>query len=273
MGVASFAVTSAATLKGDPEAQHYNPQIPRDPTPVQPDRYGVDPGYHYQHAPQHAPTPPPGGLGSAFPNPFQDPFATPHSHQSQLDYEFASQADPYARPYSTHPPEQGFVAPPPPPTVLPPPPVPPSPFHQPSEVRFATPAPDDHYLDPRYDPGPSPSSTRYKLEDEGVVSHDDQTGDIPLLPRHGSGYGGSMPGGLPEPQVPSEEENYIHYGRIPQRVPRRFKTTKKIQLRTVHLTRTFDCPQLARSINNILMMRCLSSFTHLTRSACHSVFS
>ena len=49
----------------------------------------------------------------------------------------------------------------------------PSPFHQPSEVRMAIPAPDDHYLDPRYDPGPSPPSTRYKLKDEGVAPHDD----------------------------------------------------------------------------------------------------
>lgn len=228
------------TLKGDPEAQYYNPQIPRDPTSAQPDRYNVDPGYHYQHGPQHAPTPPPGGFGSAFPNPFQDPYSTPHSHQSHLDYEFASQADPYARPYSTHPPDQAFVAPPPPPTVPAPPPVPLSPFQQPSDMRMTTPAPDDHYLDPRYDPRPSPSSTRYQLEDEGAVPHDGPTGDIPLLQRHGSGYGGSMPGGFRESQPPLEEENYIHYGRIPQRVPRRFKTTKKIQLRMIYAYSVFS---------------------------------
>jgi chitin synthase len=99
---------------------------------------------------------------------------------------------------------------------------------------MATPAPDDHYLDPRYDPRPSPSPSlaRYQLEDEGALSHDDRTGDIPLLATHRSGYGNnSMPGGFRESQPSLEEENNIHYGRIPQRVPRRFKTTKKIQLR------------------------------------------
>ena len=232
---------SAVTLKGDPEAQRHDPQIPRDPTPAQPDHYGVDPGYYYQHGPQHAPTPPPAPSGSPFPNPFQDPFTTQHQ-QSQLDYEFASQADPYARPYSTHPPDQGFVAPPLPPTV-PAPPIPPSPFQQPSDVRMTTPAPDDHYLDPRYDPRPSPSSTRYQLEDEGVAPHDDQTGDIPLLPRSGSGYGRSMPGGFRESQLFPEEENNIHYGRIPQRVPRRFKTTKKIQLGIIH---AYSTPRVRR---------------------------
>lgn len=30
-------------------------------------------------------------------------------------------------------------------------------------------------------------------------------------------------------QQAQDDYNYIHYGRIPQRVPRRFKTTKKIQ--------------------------------------------
>lgn len=30
-------------------------------------------------------------------------------------------------------------------------------------------------------------------------------------------------------QQAQDDDNYIHYGRIPQRVPRRFKTTKKIQ--------------------------------------------
>jgi chitin synthase len=129
---------------------------------------------------------------------------------------------------------------------------------------MAIPAPDDHYLDPRYDPGLSPPSTRYKLEDEGVAPHDDQTGDIPLLPRHGSGYGGSMPGGPPEPQVPSEEENYIHYGRIPQRVPRRFKTTKKIQLYNGNLV--LDC-LVPTKLLDMCAMRNEREFTHMRYTA------
>lgn len=44
-----------------------------------------------------------------------------------------------------------------------------------------------------------------------------------------------MPGGFQKPQPLPEEESNIHYGRIPQRVPRRFKTTKKVELRIIHL--------------------------------------
>lgn len=243
------------TKQGDPEAQRYNPQIPHDPTHAQPDRYGVDPSYHYsspppgsqphpQYPPSHVPTPPPGGPGHLFPNPFTDPFATPNSQLSGLnEYEFASQADPYARPYSTHPSEGGhttgggFTAPPPPPPVIPEHPG--SPYMQHHATGdsttggFTSPRPpvDDHYLDPAYDPHPP---TRYQLDDDGAIPQDhEDTGGIPLLARHGSGPGSvqmPMPGGYTEGgQGGNEDDNFIHYGRIPQRVPRRFKTTKKVQ--------------------------------------------
>ena len=61
------------------EAQHFHPQIPRDPTPsTQPDPYGVDPGYHFQPGPPYARASP---LGSAN----QDPFSNSHD-----PYEYAT---------------------------------------------------------------------------------------------------------------------------------------------------------------------------------------
>ena len=125
-------------------------------------------------------------------------------------------------------------------------------------MRFTSPAPtgaDDHYLDPRYDPPfnpPSspgvslnpahtglsggPSSTHlgsgYQLEDEGYANRGEETGDIPLLGRTMPGGYRQGAGGRPMSEaerIKEEDDNYIHYGRIPQRVPRRFKTTKKIQ--------------------------------------------
>ncbi|KAF8313001.1 glycosyltransferase family 2 protein [Clavulina sp. PMI_390] len=231
--------------------------------------------YNYNYPqPQYppGPTPPPGGTGSNFPNPFQDPFSTPHSHQSQLEYEYASQADPYARPVSTHPQDTGastgFVPPPPPPAV------PPSPYAQPAAdpaVRFQTPRPaDDHYLDPAYDPRPSPApSNRYALADDGPVPHShheeqDDMGGIPLLSRHGSGPGGTMPGAMPEPHPYPEDDSNIHYGRIPQRVPRRFKTTKKIQLYNGNLV--LDCPVPSKLLD-MCAMRNEREFTHMRYTA------
>lgn len=158
----------------------------------------------------------------------------------------ASRADPYARPYSTHPSESGgagFMPPPPPPSIPQPPPVPQSPYHTggAGSAAFTSPRHDDHYLDPAYDDprlGTSPRpqrASRYQLDDEGPIPHEDDTGGIPLLARHSSGPGGPgmpMPGAYDaagQPIEGNDDDNFIHYGRIPQRVPRRNKTTKKVQ--------------------------------------------
>lgn len=50
-----------------------------------------------------------------------------------------------------------------------------------------------------------------------------------------------MPGGFVVPPTPDDQsENNIHYGRIPQRVPRRYKTMKRIEL--YHGNLVIDCP-------------------------------
>nr|AZQ26798.1 putative chitin synthase 1 [Ganoderma lucidum]QDK64616.1 chitin synthase [Ganoderma lucidum] len=85
-------------------------------------------------------------------------------------------------------------------------------------------------------PQPSPysrQSTGFQLHDDGAVDELGDTGDIPLLRRDGP-TGGSM--GMPIPgeydPVESDDrsESNIRYGRIPQRVPRRYKTIKKVEL-------------------------------------------
>ena len=56
--------------------------------------------------------------------------------------------------------------------------------------------------------------------------------DIPLLQRTGTpGAGAAFPGGF-MPGGPDGEDgpgNNIRYGKIPQRVPRRYKTIKRVE--------------------------------------------
>lgn len=95
------------------------------------------------------------------------------------------------------------------------------------------------YMSPHYNPEfsaqpnptsqPPPQAVRYDLHDE--PAEPDDLGDIPLLRRDGSRASGyAMPS---MPNVPGayedESENNIRYGRIPQRVPRRYKTIKKVE--------------------------------------------
>nr|VWO98184.1 Uncharacterized protein [Ganoderma boninense] len=77
----------------------------------------------------------------------------------------------------------------------------------------------------------SSQSTRVQLHDDGVVDDFGDTGDIPLLRRDGP-TGGSMPiPGEYDPVLDDDRsESNIRYGRIPQRVPRRYKTIKKVEL-------------------------------------------
>jgi len=80
--------------------------------------------------------------------------------------------------------------------------------------------------------------SRYDLVDE----HDQDTGDIPLLRRDPSSISSRMPMGSEPPMPGSYEDDRddisvaqedsstnIRYGRIPQRVPRRYKTIKKFE--------------------------------------------
>ncbi|KAJ7655402.1 chitin synthase-domain-containing protein [Mycena rosella] len=178
-----------------------------------------------------------------------DPFATPQSQYEQ---------DPYAAHYaSSPPPGTHFTGTPPPAAPLqydpyagahhygaasPPPqgqypPVDPygGPIHSPP------PQGTHDYLATPFQP-PQPSSTplsaayarnAYSLADDGPVEHaEDEHGDMPLLRRDPSSHSGfNMP--VPGDYIPEEDgsiNNNIRYGRIPQRVPRRYKTIKRVEL-------------------------------------------
>lgn len=105
--------------------------------------------------------------------------------------------------------------------------------HQPSA------APAD-YLGAHYHPDagampqPPPLASNYpsyELQDDGPVDGGaDDIGDMPLLNRGPSTL--SQPPGMPgayDGEGPMDEDSNIRYGRIPQRVPRRYKTMKKVE--------------------------------------------
>ncbi|PIL36084.1 hypothetical protein GSI_01744 [Ganoderma sinense ZZ0214-1] len=77
----------------------------------------------------------------------------------------------------------------------------------------------------------SSQANRFQLHDDGVVDDFGDTGDIPLL-RHDGPMGRSMPiPGEYDPVIDDDRsESNIRYGRIPQRVPRRYKAIKKVEL-------------------------------------------
>ena len=229
------------------EAQRYRPPNVLSPPP--PDPYGVNQGAAYQqhhlppgagpatYTPQGYPPPPP-PLPST-PNPFAsstslvDPYAVGNRqsyHDPTARYQTPAQDpnvrfqtpvhdpygnDPYAR-YST--PGLSSVG------MASPPPVRP-PTGDFSMAPGMMPSPVDH------------RQTTYQLEDHGIDEH----ADIPLLQRRNSGASSVMPGGFVDPASnPANEETNIRYGRIPQRVPRRYKTMKKVGL--YHGNLVFDCP-------------------------------
>lgn len=84
-----------------------------------------------------------------------------------------------------------------------------------------------------------PQYPPYQLADRSpVLNTNDDLGDMPLLQRGPSGYSDDrattpgFPGGFAggfDPTMGDEPESNIRYGRIPQRVPRRYRTIKKVE--------------------------------------------
>lgn len=158
------------------------------------------------------------------PNPFNPPPPPPVSHNM----------------YSSPPPV--LYGGPPPMHISPTPPIHP---HSPPTLPLAYSPPLPPHQQPSMlnipfqNPGPPPPITpispsgyhqRYDLHDEGFEQDhgDHDTGDIPLLRRDQSQSSWHhvnmpMPGGF------EDEDSNIRYGRIPQRVPRRYKTIKRIE--------------------------------------------
>ncbi|KAF5340785.1 hypothetical protein D9611_007290 [Ephemerocybe angulata] len=200
--------------------------------------------YHDGYGPG-APAYPP----TSTPNPY-DPYETHTNPYDTPTNPYDTQYTPLNDPFN--PPQQQHYAAPPPPPMLPntyqnqspfaavgsPPPLhpgsppiithtppPPSGFGQ-AHLQFGAPQ-----------SGGYARQSGYELRDDGY-NDDDDTGDIPLLRRDpqssnslqvGGGLedGGSRPGSV-APDDRSEVN--IRYGRIPQRVPRRYKTVKKVEL-------------------------------------------
>jgi chitin synthase len=157
-----------------------------------------------------------------------------HGHYNDGYSPYDTGASPYDRPYD---PSQRYG------TVLPDPFVtpPPGPFADPHDEYAhpygqSPPMPAADYMHPHFNPDPiaHPSSTTigqsssYQLHDDG-----DDPGDMPLLRRDGSRVSTysmpHVPGEYDEPVADNRSENNIRYGRIPQRVPRRYKTIKKVE--------------------------------------------
>ena len=191
------------------------------------------------------------------PPPHSDPFATPQITPS-----------PHSPPPPTHPaaaPGLYHGSPPPIERYASPNMVQHGPSPQPIDYLGAHYHPDTglsppiHHTNsiPSLSPPPSISPrpySGYELQDNGPVAAQDDLGDIPLLRRGPSQMTMNLsmnppfsPSGTPAPDHmfpggfvmsdgtgaqgydDDEPENNIRYGRIPQRVPRRYKTTKKVE--------------------------------------------
>lgn len=184
-----------------------------------------------------------GGPGSPPPNPATygehylssvTPAHDPYASVSPAAHDPFAQSAPYSVP-PAHDPYGGPSLPPPQHIASPPPP--PQDYLSPQHTSTYPPGrAQDPFSTPGGAPmpGPSPGSTftGYQLRDD--EGHDDDAGDMPLLRRDNSGRGGGLgelgefPGGF-APEMDADGDTNIRYGRIPQRVPRRYKTIKKVE--------------------------------------------
>ncbi|KAF4580727.1 Chitin synthase, class 1 [Pleurotus pulmonarius] len=187
--------------------------------------------------------------------------------------------DPFANPtYTTPPPTQpgGYHSPPPQldpyGAPLHPQSPPPNTYGAPSHPHSPPPSMQPEYA-PFSHPPPPPAlppaqPQRYELHDD----HEDgglDTGDIPLLrrdPSYNSGMNMPVPGAYGDDPLTSDDrsENNIRYGRIPQRVPRRYKTIKKVEL--FHGNFVLDSA-VPTKLLNMCPKRTEREFTHMRYSA------
>ena len=177
-----------------------------------------------------------------------DPYPA-YSAPNPYDYQPSPSPNPYEHEH------QGFQPIHPDPFATSQSPPPPNLYHAPS-LHATSPPPQQDYLNPSYSNfhsvppppplptvtpppnlGPSPSPFE-SAHGHGYDLHDDpnddniDTGDIPLLRRDKSTASSTMVGmpGDYDPVTPDDRsESNIRYGRIPQRVPRLYKTIKRIE--------------------------------------------
>ncbi|KLO11794.1 glycosyltransferase family 2 protein [Schizopora paradoxa] len=122
------------------------------------------------------------------------------------------------------------------------------------------------YLNPGYNAPPRPASSHFSAyEDHEHDPNNDDLGDIPLLQRDSTAFNPSLPGGYEESLAPQDDESSnIRYGAVPQRVPRRYKTMKRVELSHGNLVLDTQVPQK-------LLDRCRfkndREFTHMRYTA------
>lgn len=177
------------------------------------------------------------------PNPYE-PGPPPQPVYNPYDGQPHFESQPYPTtspdPFMTHspPPRQGVYSPPHPgydPYAAgmhhPTPPPPPQPTHDYLSGRYSA---DFNNLAPG-PPPPMPSITPIPEASPAAYQYDSQediedTGDMPLLRRSSHNSNFSIPTHVPGAfGAQPEEDVNIRYGRIPQRVPRRYKTIKKVE--------------------------------------------
>ncbi|KAG1810957.1 glycosyltransferase family 2 protein [Suillus subaureus] len=97
-----------------------------------------------------------------------------------------------------------------------------------------------------------------------VEREDNDLGDMPLLRHNGPYAAASMPGGYQEAVADDRSETNIRYGHIPQRVPRRYKTIKKVEL--FHGNFVLDSAVPSKLLD-MCAIRNEREFTHMRYSA------
>ncbi|KAJ3855614.1 glycosyltransferase family 2 protein [Lentinula lateritia] len=191
-------------------------------------------------------------------DPYGAPTAGPYTQQPAVSNYYGGPVDVYGAPIHS-PPPGGYhpTSPPPPPNVLPPFGAP---IHSPPVHDYLSSPPLQNAYPTSYglhDEGFTPRPNYGDVDERQSLG--DEDGDIPLLRRdsRGSGMGiripdhnptgGEFAGGLGgefinvDAPIPGAyngdwndgdggDGNNIRYGRIPQRVPRRYKTIKKVEL-------------------------------------------
>ncbi|KAF8073378.1 glycosyltransferase family 2 protein [Lyophyllum atratum] len=202
--------------------------------------------------------------------PISDPFHTPASQPYGVDAYgtadtytgsiLAPPHDPYGRPTSTtYPPLDAYGRPSPSPHPLSPPPPPPAaslgyPFQTPGPPPSTTPLSHGYARTP-YDPHD---------DHDGADNEHTDTGDIPLLRRDPS-QNSFVNVDMPIPGAFDEDDaNNIRYGRIPQRIPRRYKTIKKVELFHGNFVLDSEVPS---KLLDMCALRNEREFTHMRYSA------
>ncbi|KAK0183781.1 glycosyltransferase family 2 protein [Armillaria mellea] len=207
------------------------------------------------------------------PAPYISPFDQQYDQQPYTDSYYGQQQT-HPNPYSSPPPLPplgGYPTSPPPQHL--------DPYGAP--IASISPPPSHEYLSTPYQRSLSPppgaaggslpslyTRPSYELRDEPAVDGDDQ-GHIPLLPRHSPAPppidmpvpgGNGNYGGLND----DDDGNFIRYGRIPQRVPRRYKTTRRVALREGHYVVENEVPE---KLLELCQNRTDREFTHMRYTA------